>query len=349
MTEASVSSAGTAAPEAKPKSWKQDPEHYRMSLGDHLEELRWRMILALGGFAAIFLVCLFFGKKVMVMFCAPLTNALRARGLHEGMIYTQMGEPFMVFIWISLITAAAFAGPWILYQLWLFVAAGLYREERKWVTRFIPLSITLLISGMLFVYFLVLPWSIDFFIGWGNDIPLPNKSTATVVVSEALPTIQMLAGDPVRMVDGKAVGVPIGTIWINTIEGKLKIMMEGGIRALPFTPTSLLAPQITLATYVSLVVMMLVMFGLAFQLPLVVMAIARIGIVEIETLKKGRKVVYFVLLILASAVTPGDVITATIALLGPLILLYEFGIFMAARLVRKAEQDAAKEEAEAAE
>lgn len=344
MTEATVDSV----PKSK-SVWKNDPEQYRMSLGDHLEELRWRMILALIGFAAIFLVCLFFGNKVMVMFCAPLTSALQARGLNPGMIYTQMGEPFMVFIRISLITAAAFAGPWMLYQAWLFVAAGLYPEERKWITRYIPLSITLLISGMLFVYFLVLPWSIDFFIGWGSDIPLPHTSTQTVVITDSLPTIKQFAGDPVKIVDGRVMGMPVGTMWINTLEGKVKIAMEGGVRAMPFTPTSLLAPQITLATYVSLVVMMLIMFGLAFQLPLVVMAIARIGIVQIETLKAGRKVVYFALLILASAVTPGDVITATIALLGPLILLYEFGIIMAARGIRKSEEAAAKEEAEGAE
>ena len=70
----------------------------------------------------------------------------------------------MVFIDISLISAAALASPWILYQLWQFVAAGLYPHERKYVTRYLPLSIALLISGMLFVYFLVLPWTLEFFI-----------------------------------------------------------------------------------------------------------------------------------------------------------------------------------------
>jgi sec-independent protein translocase protein TatC len=344
MTEASVSSE----PKARAKD---DPEQYRMSLGDHLEELRSRMIMALVGFGVIFLVCLFFGNKVVEMFCAPLTNALQARGLNPIVYYNQMGEPFMVFIRISLITAAAFAAPWMLYQLWLFIAAGLYPEERKYITRYIPLSITLLISGMLFVYFLVLPWSIDFFIGWGNNIPLPQGSTKTVVVEHALPMVPMFAGDPVQVVDGTTLGMPAGTMWINTLENKLKIAMEGGVRALPFTPTNLLAPQITLATYINLVVLMLIMFGLAFQLPLAVMAVARIGLVQIETLRSGRKVVYFGLLILASAVTPGDVITATIALLGPLILLYEFGIIMAARGIRKSQAAAAaaQEEAEAAD
>lgn len=344
MTEATVDSV----PKSK-SVWKNDPEQYRMSLGDHLEELRWRMILALIGFAAVFLVCLFFGNTIVQKFCAPMINALQSRDINPQMFYAEMGEPFMVFIRISLITAASFAAPWILFQLWLFVAAGLYPEERKWVTRYIPLSITLLISGMLFVYFLVLPWSIEFFLDWGNSIPMPQVSSATVETTKALPAFPIFKGDPIHMVDGKAVALADGVIWINTVEGKVKVVLNGHVRSFPFTPNSLLAPHITLRTYIDLVVMMLVMFGLAFQLPLVVMAIARIGIVQIETLRSGRKVVYFALLILASAVTPGDVITATIALLGPLILLYEFGIFMAARGIRKSEEAAAKEEAGSAE
>jgi Sec-independent protein secretion pathway component TatC len=76
-------------------------------------------------------------------------------------------------------------------------------------------------------------------------------------------------------------------------------------------------------------VMMLLTFGLSFQLPLLVMALVRIGIVEIPALKRARKVVYFVLLIAASVITPGDAITATVALAIPLGLLYELGIFLA--------------------
>src|SRR3954447_20616790 len=89
---------------AKPKH-VQDPEHYRMSIGDHLEELRWRMIFGLAGFVVAAAVCLFYGKRVMSAFCAPMTKTLMERNINPQMIYNEVGEPFMVFIQISLITA----------------------------------------------------------------------------------------------------------------------------------------------------------------------------------------------------------------------------------------------------
>jgi sec-independent protein translocase protein TatC len=61
------------------------------------------------------------------------------------------------------------------------------------------------------------------------------------------------------------------------------------------------------------------------------MTLAKVGIVEIQTLRESRRVVYFIMVIVAAVITPGDVITATVALLGPLILLYELGIWLAAR------------------
>jgi len=64
---------------------------------------------------------------------------------------------------VSLIAAMAISGPWIVYQLWKFISAGLYPKERKYVTKYIPLSITLMLLGMIFVYYVVLPFSLQFF------------------------------------------------------------------------------------------------------------------------------------------------------------------------------------------
>jgi sec-independent protein translocase protein TatC len=87
-------------------------------------------------------------------------------------------------------------------------------------------------------------------------------------------------------------------------------------------------PIITLGTYFEMVIGLLLSFGLAFQTPLVVLALVRIGILEIATLKKMRRIVYFVMSIVAAVIVP-DVVTGMVALLVPLILLYEFGIFLA--------------------
>jgi sec-independent protein translocase protein TatC len=70
-------------------------------------------------------------------------------------------------------------------------------------------------------------------------------------------------------------------------------------------------------------------FGVAFQLPLVQLALVRVGLVEIEFFKKQRKIVYFVMTIVAAVTAPGDVVTSMVALLVPMIVLYEFGIWLA--------------------
>jgi sec-independent protein translocase protein TatC len=326
MTAASATTHQSAkeSPPSKPHH-VEDPEQYRMSIGDHLEELRMRMIFGLIGFVVAAAVCLFYGKTVMVAFCAPLTKTLQERDINPQMIYTEVGEPFMVFIQISLITAAAISAPWMLYQMWMFIATGLYPQERKWITKYIPLSISLLISGMLFVYFLVLPWTVQFFVDFGNSIPLPTLEQRIVENPGPLGHIPALNGDPAKANEGD--------IWFNKWEKKIKIWSVtadgvGSPRIIPLLPSSMLAPQITLQKYIDMVVMMLLTFGLSFQLPLLVMALVRIGIVEIPTLKAGRKIVYFILLIVSSVITPGDVITATIALTIPLALLYELGILL---------------------
>ena len=300
-----------------------DPEQYRMSIGEHLEELRWRLILGLMGFVVALVVCLIYGNTVVAFFCRPLLMTLKANDLPPLVYDRQLGGSFMVYMTISIISAAAIASPWLIYQLWMFIAAGLYPHERKWVTRYAPLSIALLISGMLFVYFVVLPWTIQFFINWTSNMPIPNYSSNVTITPATRPAkVPFFAGDP------EIKSLKDGDLYYNTIEGKLNIMVNGVLKSIPFAPMSLVVPQYDLRDYIDLVVMMLVTFGLAFQLPLVIAAILKIGIVEAAALKKARRYVYFVLLIIAAVITPGDVITATIALMFPLIGLYEFGIIL---------------------
>lgn len=305
--------------EAAPKLDYHDPEQYRMSIGDHLEELRNRLLKALVGFVVAGAVCMYFGNDVIYFFCRPLMSAYQERGINMQLYFTEMGEPFMVWLRISLITGAAIASPWMVYQLWLFVAAGLYRHERKWVTRYIPLSVTLLIVGMVFVYLVVLPLTVAFFLDFGITLRAPES--VQVATTQPLFILPHLKGDPVAP--------PEMGMWYNELEHKLKVHIGGKSSVVQILPEGLLAPHITLQKYIDLVTMMLLVFGLAFQLPLVVMAIVRIGIVEVEQLKSARKIVYFGLLVLSAAVSPGDVITVTMLMLVPLILLYELGIVLA--------------------
>lgn len=100
-------------------------DEYRMTLGEHLEELRKRMVLALGGFAVLLVICLIYGRQVTAYFCLPLITVLQDRGLNPQVFSNQLADGFMVFIRISMISAAVLASPWMVYQLWQFVAAGL--------------------------------------------------------------------------------------------------------------------------------------------------------------------------------------------------------------------------------
>lgn len=332
-------STETAEKSEPQKLDKSDPENYRMSIGEHLEELRTRLVYAILGFVVAGAVCLYFSDRVIWIFCRPLMKALESNGVNAAIYTAQVGEGFLVWMRIGLICGAALAGPWIIWQLWLFVAAGLYPHERKWITKYVPFSIVLLISGMVFVYFLVLPLTLQFFIGFNLSIKPPNPTI--VATTQPIFTVPEYNGDPVPLdAAGKTGATPPNALWYNSAEHKLKAFIGGKVQVIQFLPEGLVAPHIILNDYIDLVTLMLLAFGLAFQLPLVVMAIVRIGVVDIDQLRSARKYVYFALLVLSAAISPGDVITVTLLMLLPLIGLYELGILLS----KKAKEESKEEE-----
>ncbi len=310
-----------------------DPDDYRMSVGEHLEELRGRLIKALVGFFIVLGVCIFFGTSVTSAFCKPLLDVMLSQNLNPQLFYTNLGDGFTVVIRIILISSAAIASPWMLYQLWQFVAAGLYTHERKAVTKYMPLSLGLLIAGMLFVYYFILPWTILFFIQFGNGIMLPNSMVESAHVATTLPSTPF---PQAPILDGDPPAPQAGQMWFNKAESRLKFFVQtGDMRVIPFGPSNLLSPHITLPEYIDLVMGMLVAFGLSFQLPLVVLTLAKIGIIEVQAMKAARSYVYFSLVIAAAVITPGSDIPSLVGLTIPLILLYELGLWLAGRGVKK--------------
>jgi sec-independent protein translocase protein TatC len=291
-----------------------------MTIGEHLEELRKRLIYGLLGFAVALIGCMAYGERVVTIFCAPLFHGLQKHDIDSRLVTNALTEGFMTYLQISIVCGIVIAGPWMIYQLWLFIAAGLYPNERKTITRYIPLSITLMLTGVLFVYFLVLPLTIDFFLTFTSGMPMPGGQGPTL--QRDVPAIfTMMPGDPANP--------PDGAIWFNTEQNRLKIRVHHLTRVLTFGPENLLNTQISLDDYISLVLTFMLVFAVAFQLPLVLLALVRIGIVDIEFLRKQRKIVYFVMAIVAAVIAPGDVVTSMLALLIPLLLLYEFGIWLA--------------------
>jgi sec-independent protein translocase protein TatC len=104
-----------------------------------------------------------------------------------------------------------------------------------------------------------------------------------------------------------------------------------------YGPESLVTPFIALPDYIDMVLMWLLIFGLAFQLPLVTMAIVRVGVVEVQSLARLRRYVYMGLAIVSAMLMP-DLFSGTLALMVPLCLLYEFGLLLARMRPKKADQ-----------
>ena len=299
-----------------------DPDHFRMTLGEHLEELRMRLIRGLGAFIPITFICLLFGHQLVAWFIRPLILALARNDLPPQVYYTETGESFMVYIQVSLIVGAAIASPWALYQAWQFIAAGLYPKERKYVTKYLPLSITLLIAGMAFMYYVVLPITLDVFLTFNIAAPLQISAPHTGAPPSTQPAviIPFLDGSPANPIDGQ--------VWVDLQTKRLNVFVQNSIRSIPFMANAQVTPQITLQTYISMVIQLLIAFGIAFQLPLVVLALVRMGIVDVPQLKKMRKYVFFIIVVISAFIVP-EMVTGMCALAVPLYMLFEFGLWLA--------------------
>ena len=125
----------------------EDPDEYRMSFGEHLEELRTRLILGLSVYVVAFIFCLMVVRDWVFQFlCRPLLDVMHSYDINPMLLDGTGGDTFSVYLKLSAIAATVIASPWLLWQLWMFVAAGLYPHERKTVTRFIPLFTVLLLG-----------------------------------------------------------------------------------------------------------------------------------------------------------------------------------------------------------
>jgi sec-independent protein translocase protein TatC len=229
----------------------------------HLFELRDRLLYSLYGIGAVLAVLLFYpGPSQLYDFLAmPLVKALP-----EGsrMIAVGVVSPFLVPIKVSVMAAIGLSLPWILYQVWAFVAPGLYKHEKKLVLPLVAASTLLFYMGAAFCYFFVF--------------------------GQAFPAIQKMA--------------PISVAVSPDIEA-----------------------------YLDFVITMFIAFGVAFEVPIVVVILARMNMVTVVQLKAFRT--YFVVgaAAVSALVTPPDPVSM-IALLVPMCILYEVGIWAAQIFIR---------------
>ena len=244
----------------------------------HLIELRDRLVRALLAVAVAFAVlCVWPGPAGLYdLLAAPLVAHL-PKG--TTLIATNVISPFLVPLKITLMAAFLVALPVVLYQVWAFVAPGLYSHEKKFVLPLVVSSTILFFIGVAFCFFIVIPALTRFI-------------------------------------------VAVAPSSINT------------------------APDIE--QYFGTVLTLFLVFGIAFEVPVAVVVLARIGVVSIEQLKKFRGYFIVVAFIASAIVTPPDVVSQ-LSLAIPLCLLYEIGIWSARLFIRATKAPEEKEAAAAKE
>jgi sec-independent protein translocase protein TatC len=336
-----------------------DPDDFfadtRMSFGDHIEELRTHLIRAIAGFCIGMVVSLIFAQWVFHFITAPveeqlmvfynrrvekkmeelkdqnkealrlngekevpaqarvadLEAILRKRGyrpapgvaaeveedawvdlpirirplewtfaMHEAQrvigrppLLSTMNvmEAFMVYFKIAALTGLVISSPWVFWQLWSFIAAGLYPQEKRLVNYYLPVSLALFLAGVLLCEFMVIPKAIN------------------------------------------------ALLWFNEWLG--------------------LEPDLRLNEWLSFALILPLVFGIAFQTPMVMLFLAKIGVVDADSFRRKRRIAWFVMAIAAAIITPIDAISM-LMLMVPMWALYEVGILMVQYTAGPSEEDA---------
>jgi sec-independent protein translocase protein TatC len=228
-----------------------------MSLIEHLRELRKAIVKSAWGIVL--------GMIVLYNFTEPLFNFIRAPIAPylptSGLVFTAPMDKFMAHIKLAIFGGIILSCPWWLYQVWKFISPALYSKEKKYALAFISVGATLFVSGVAFTYYLVLPSSFEFLLGFGGNVD---------------------------------------------------------------------KPMITIDHYLSFVVTMCVVFGVVFEIPLVLVLLGAAGIVTADLLRKKRRIAIIILAFLAAILTPTPDAFSMLIMLVPMVAFYEISIVIIA-------------------
>ncbi len=140
-----------------------------MGFLDHLEELRRRLVYSIAAVAAGFAACWGYHLKIYAIMQKPIMDALRANGMSEKLVYLNPVDPFNLYLKIAALAGLFLASPFVLYQVWMFISPGLYRNEKRYVLPFMASTIALFAGGGYFGYMVIYPRALEFLIGFGKQ------------------------------------------------------------------------------------------------------------------------------------------------------------------------------------
>ena len=244
------SEAETGAPEPE--------ESGKMSFLEHLDELRKRLVHVAAYLGIGFVVALFFSQKIYDFLAAPLIRSLPAK--QNQLVYTGITQPFLVYMKVAFLAGIFLTIPLTLYEVWKFIAPGLYRKEKKYIVPFLVFSVVLFILGGLFCYYLVLP-------------------------------------------AGFKVLIELGASWM---------------------------PMITIAEYLDTVNMMLLGFGMIFEMPVIAAFLALFGLISAKFLWKKFSYALVGIVTLAAILSPTGDAFNLILWSAPMVVLYLISIVVTA-------------------
>jgi Tat protein translocase TatC len=242
----------------------------RMTFGEHIEELRGRLLKSIVFLLLAIVLCMAFYNELVWFITQPHFQAMKLLKIPEAeskfLSQTYTG-PIIAMMKLTFIISLFISSPWIGYQIWAFISAGLYKNERKYVVMFAPASFFLFCVGCAFGYMILVPYSLY---GLANMLDL-----------------------------------------------------------------KIVSPQYSFSEYLGLVMKLTIMLGAIFQLPLLMVFFAKIGLVQPSTYNKWRRAAIIVNVIFAAIITPADIFTMLLVMF-PLLILYEIGVIFSYLLARPA-------------
>ncbi|MEZ5947179.1 MAG: twin-arginine translocase subunit TatC [Hyphomonas sp.] len=258
----------------QPDITDDEVEASRAPLLDHLVELRSRLIKALIALSIATIGCFFFAQDIYELLIGPFASmAEQVRGAKLEFIYTAPMEFFFAKLKLALFAGLFVSFPYLAWQVYAFVAPGLYKNERGAFWPYLVLAPILFSMGAAFVYYIMLPMLARFTVG----MELTDSEVANITM---LPKV---------------------------------------------------------ADYLSLVMALMLAFGISFQLPLILTLLGKIGIVSSQALASGRKFAIVGILAFSAVFTPPDAISQVL-LAVPVLLLYEIGI-LSVKMIEKKEAE----------